>query len=540
MKTLLTFTGYHDPYSVGLIGDEEQPGPILSLLAAEAFEKVILFATPNTADQTAGTEEALRQRHEGLEVEVRDLPLEDPTDYLAILRELRAHLEQIQAQDPHLDAAVSVASGTPHMHACWLMLVASGEIPARILNVRPPRFVTSEKPLVAELDPTAPGFPEMRRARQPEPERPGAGFAARAMRPSTRPQAEPAGAPMEKAAGEVLGELPLEVLCGPLTEPEVDVARAMREMGLVADHPLMGKAVEHAALMADRDVTILIQGDTGTGKEMIARLIHRLSGREGRFVTVNCAAIPDQLFESWMFGHKKGSFTGAVRDQKGKFEIAGGGTLLLDEVGELDAPMQAKLLRVLQDRIIEPIGADRGREVDVRILAATNRDLKAAVAEKDFREDLYYRLCVGVIVLPPLHKRASDTPKIALHVLDRLNASLRRPKRLSKAALKRLQAHNWPGNVRELMNVIERSVSLCRHEVLEADDLIMEPGALGPDPMSGLPVPHEGFLLDDFLKQARKHLMLLALEQTGGNQSEAARLLGLSAQAVHKFVKSNR
>ena len=529
MKTLLTFTGYHDPYSAGLIGDEEQPGPILSLTEAETFEKVILFVTPNTVEQSAGTEEALRERHEGLEVEVREVPLEDPTDYLAILRELRGHLEEIQAQDPHLDAAISVASGTPHMHACWLMLVASGEIPARILNVRPPRFVTPEKPLVSELDPSAPGFPEMRSRRHAAAGGAPVTLRPPAMRPAEQPPAASAVAPPE--AGW---------LAESAMEPEIDVARALREMGLVADHPLMGKAVEHAALMADRDVTILIQGDTGTGKEMIAKLIHRLSGRTGRFITVNCAAIPDQLFESWMFGHKRGSFTGAVRDQKGKFEIADGGTLLLDEVGELDAQMQAKLLRVLQDRIIEPIGADRGREVDVRILAATNRDLKAAVGVKEFREDLYYRLCVGVIVLPPLHKRASDTPKIALHVLDRLNASLRRPKRLSKAALKRLQAHNWPGNVRELMNVIERSASLCRHEVIEADDIIMEPGALGPDPMSGLPVPHEGFVLDDFLKQARKHLMLLALEQAGGNQSEAARLLGLSAQAVHKFVKSSQ
>jgi len=504
MKTLLTFTGYHDPYSMGLVGDEEQPGPILSLLVAEPFERVILFGTPNTERQTKETEEALRERHAELEVEVRQIPLEDPTDYLAILGGLRGQLAEIYAGDPCRDYAISVASGTPHMHACWLMLVASGEIPARILNVRPPRFVTPEKPLVAELDPTAPEFPEMR---------------------------------------SVLGRM---TACAPLSEPAgdlpptTDVGRIVRELGLVVDHPRMRRAIEHAALMAPGEAGVLIQGDTGTGKEMIARLIHRLSERaDGRFVTINCAAIPDQLFESYVFGHRKGSFTGAVRDQKGKFELADGGTLFLDEVGDLPLAMQAKLLRVLQDRIIEPIGADRGRQVDVRILAATNRDLQRVVSEDGFREDLYYRLCVGLIELPALRQRATDIPKIALHALDKVNVSLRRPKRLSTAALKRLQAHNWPGNVRELLNVIERSACLCQSEVIDADDIVISAGRSRRDPLAGLPMPHEGFVLEEFLKQVRKHLMLVALDQAAGNQSQAARLLGISPQAVHKFLKAS-
>jgi two-component system response regulator PilR (NtrC family) len=303
----------------------------------------------------------------------------------------------------------------------------------------------------------------------------------------------------------------------------------------------MQRSLEIGAMLAPSQAPILILGETGTGKELFARYIHRLSGRPREiFIPVNCAAIPEDLVESLLFGHKKGAFTGAINDQVGKFDTADKGTLFLDELGDLPLPAQAKLLRVLQDGLVESIGQAKAHKVDVRIVGATNRDLRKLVRQGKFREDLFYRLNVGEIKLPPLRERRSDIPKLALHVLDRLNGSLRQPKRLSAQALSRLQAHNWAGNVRDLENVIERSVRLCRNDVLNADDLLIAEPVTYADPLDALPDPYEGFSLDEFLGSARKQMILRALEAAKGNQSQAARMLGITPQAVHKFLQQSK
>jgi DNA-binding NtrC family response regulator len=245
------------------------------------------------------------------------------------------------------------------------------------------------------------------------------------------------------------------------------------------------------------------------------------------------------LIRSILFGHKKGSFTGTTNAQVGKFDLADGGTLFLDELAELPMPSQAKLLRILQDGLVEPLGEKKAHKVNVRVIAATNQDLRKAIQRGRFREDLFYRLNVGEIRLPALRERKSDVPKMALHVLDRVNATLRRPKRLSSGALTRLQNHPWPGNVRDLENVIERSARLARNDVLEADDLMISEPVTSADPLAALPEPHAGFSLDEYLRSARKQLILHALEIARGNQSEAARLLGLTPQAVHKFLRKS-
>jgi transcriptional regulator with GAF, ATPase, and Fis domain len=292
------------------------------------------------------------------------------------------------------------------------------------------------------------------------------------------------------------------------------------------------------AMLAPSQAPILIFGETGTGKELFARYIHRLSGRPREtFVAVNGAAIPEDLVESLLFGHKKGAFTGAINNQVGKFDTADKGTLFLDEIGELSLPAQAKLLRVLQDGMIEPLGQTKSHKVDVRIVGATNRDLRKLVRQEKFREDLFYRLNVGEIKLPPLRERRSDIPKLALHVLDIINGSLRRPKRLSVDALSRLQSYSWPGNVRDLENAIERSARLCHQDTLKADDLLITEPVTYADPLTALPDPYEGFSLDEFLGSARKQMLLKAIEAANGNQSRAARMLGISPQAVHKFFK---
>jgi len=499
MKTLLTFVGFHDPYSPGLVEGQEQPGPILSLLAERSFERVILFDTPQTPERTKATVEAAHARFPNLRVDVRFAALDDPTDYVAILANLRHHVHEICSEDPKPECWISVTSGTPHMHAIWFLLAAGGEIPARILNIRPPKFVTRDRPPVTEVDFTRPEFPLVRV--KPE-------WAANLVR--------------EGGAG-----LP------------PDAAEAIAQLGLIGDHPRMRRALETAAALAPSEASVILLGETGTGKELVARLIHYLSGRpRDRFVPVNCGAIPKELAESLLFGHKRGAFTGALSDQAGKFDIAHGGTLFLDEVGELPPSTQAKLLRVLQDGQVEPVGAPESHEVDVRVVAATNRDLADAVRKREFRDDLYYRLAVGVIELPPLRERASDIPKLALHILDGLNKTVRRPKRLSVAALQKLQAHPWPGNVRALANAIERSALLCRADVLDAADLQIDDRISGADPLEALPTPCEGFSLEEFLGAARKRMMMRALDLAGGKQSGAARLLGVTPQAVSKFLKA--
>jgi len=495
-KILLTFTGFHDPYVKGLVDQEEQPGPILSLVSVRTFDRIILLSTPATEQIAANTKSALHLLNPGIDVAIKNLPLGDPTDYSLILRELRKHIREIQEDITGATYFIAVTSGTPQMHACWVLLTASGEIPAHLLNVRPPRFVTKDRPLVEEIDFTTKDFPVIR---------------------------------AKTDDIEVSDIRP------------VDLNTAIMQFGIVGDHLKTKEALEIAATLAPSDTPILIQGETGTGKELFARLIHRLSERSGEsFVALNCAAIPEDLVESILFGHKRGSFTGSHNDQVGKFDTANNGTLFLDELAELPLQTQAKLLRVLQDGLVEPIGAKKPHKVNVRIVAATNRDLRTHIKQGKFREDLYYRLNVGEIKLPALRERRSDIPKIALYILDRINSNLKKPKQLSPSALTRLQGHIWPGNVRDLANVLERSVRLCRHEVLEADDLLITEPVTYADPLDALPEPHRGFSLEEYLSSARKQLILRALEATKGNQSEAARLLGITPQAVHKFLTTSK
>jgi len=492
MNILLTFTGFHDPYSKGLIGEEEQPGPIITLINAKAFDKVILLSTPKTEEITSDTEKAIRSLHPDVDIEIKGLPLEDPTDYIGILRGLRTHFEEVSNNTQDAKYFISVASGTPQMHACWVLLASSGEIPAHILHTRPPRFVTKDRPIISDVDLTSPEFPIVRS----------------------------------------------NILNIDTVDDSPDANKVIAQLGIVGDHPSIAKALENAATLAQSDAPIIILGETGTGKEVFAKFIHLLSTRaSGQFVPINCAAIPEALVESLLFGHKKGSFTGATNDQLGKFDQADGGTLFLDELGELPLSTQAKLLRVLQDGLVESVGDKKPHKVDVRIIAATNKDIGLAIKDGLFREDLYFRLHVGEIRLPPLRERKSDVPKMALYVLDRINANLKRHKKLSPGAMARLQAHSWPGNVRDLENVIERSALLSQSDVLEADDLMISEPLTKSDPLVLLPEPSEDFSLEDFLSSARKQMLLKALEMCEGNQTKAARLLGVTPQAVHKFLQ---
>lgn len=272
--------------------------------------------------------------------------------------------------------------------------------------------------------------------------------------------------------------------------------------------------------VAASEATVLIGGESGTGKELVARAIHSGSERQGRpFVAVNCAAIPRDLLESELFGHARGAFTGAIKERKGKFEQAEGGTLFLDEVGELPLDLQPKLLRALQEREIEPVGGTV-RKIDVRLVAATNRDLEAALGDGSFREDLYYRLAVIPLHLPPLRERRDDIPLLVQHFLDKHGKNP--PVACSEAALEALAGYDWPGNVRELENAVERMLILRRGAGIELDDL--PPKIRRPRPSVAVPVagvlnlPEEGYPLEELEKEA----VLEALRRNDWNQTRAA------------------
>ncbi|MEE9219330.1 MAG: sigma-54 dependent transcriptional regulator, partial [Acidobacteriota bacterium] len=293
--------------------------------------------------------------------------------------------------------------------------------------------------------------------------------------------------------------------------------------------------------IASTSSTVLIQGESGTGKELVARAIHFNSARAERaFISINCGALPDELLESELFGHTKGSFTGAVASKKGLFEVADGGTLFLDEIGDTSAAMQVKLLRVLQERRIRRVGGTEEIPVDVRVIAATNQDLAQGVRERRFREDLFYRINVIPLQLPPLREKREDIPVLAEHFLVKMRSQMRRPVRgISRRSMELLESYHWPGNVRELENAIERAVALESADTIQPQSLpgeVRQEGETRP-PAPGIELREEGVDLESRLEELRCRTMRQALEKCDGVQSHAARLLGMSFRSFRYFAK---
>ncbi len=298
---------------------------------------------------------------------------------------------------------------------------------------------------------------------------------------------------------------------------------------LIGDSPAMRRLLELVGKVAPTDATVLIRGESGSGKELVARAVHAASRRAaGPFVAVNCAAIAESLLESELFGHRQGAFTGADRDREGLFEAAHGGTLFLDEIGEAGAAVQAKLLRVLEERKINRVGDPRERLVDVRVLAATNRPLEQAIAAGHFRQDLFYRLAVFPLDVPPLRQRREDIAALAAHFLRGLG---RRDARLPAAALERLRGHAWPGNVRELRNLIERAHILAGDEPMADAHLQLDAGA------RVAPADAESVPADLDLAQNERRLIRAALVRAGGNKTLAAQLLGITRRTLYSRLK---
>ena len=305
---------------------------------------------------------------------------------------------------------------------------------------------------------------------------------------------------------------------------------------LIGESAAMADVFDTLARVAPSASTILITGESGTGKEVLARAIHAASPRaQAPFVPVNCAAIPDQLLESELFGHEKGAFTGATGRRRGRFERADGGTLFLDEIGDMSLVLQAKLLRVLEEGLVEPLGGEAPTRVDVRTLAATNRDLPEAIASGDFREDLYYRLAVVELAIPPLRDREDDIRRLALHFAAHFARKHARPVRaVSRRALGRLGAYSWPGNVRELRNVMDRAVMLCRGDVIKSSSLRLGPAAPSAGPRAA--PPDQGYRPTMSLAEAEADHIARVLRSVDGHLTKASEILGIHRNTLARKV----
>ncbi|NOZ86283.1 MAG: sigma-54-dependent Fis family transcriptional regulator, partial [Deltaproteobacteria bacterium] len=349
---------------------------------------------------------------------------------------------------------------------------------------------------------------------------------------------------------EDLDALLRKVLMGKFAAPEQATgpsrakSKKIRPKWVVGETEAMSNVLRLIERVAPTDSTILIQGESGTGKELVAQEIHnRSSRRSGPMIPVNCGAIPDNLLESELFGHVKGAFTGAYRSRTGRFMLADKGTIFLDEVGELPPSLQVKLLRVLQTKEIQPLGASQSQVSDFRVVAATNQDLEKAVENNHFREDLYYRLCVIPVELPPLRERKIDIPLLItqfIHEFNRIkNCNVTG---LSKHALDALMNYNWPGNIRELKNIIERMVILKGEGeigLLEIPSKIRK-GDTSADDKPWPKLPAHGLDFKQIVSQLEKDLLLQALERTGGNKQKAADLLGLNRTTLVEKIKKKK
>ncbi len=298
----------------------------------------------------------------------------------------------------------------------------------------------------------------------------------------------------------------------------------------------MREIFESIRKVAETNTSVYIYGESGTGKELIARAIHRESPRaEGPFVKVNCSALPEGLLESELFGHEKGAFTGAIRERKGRFELADGGTLFLDEIADIPSSVQVKLLRVLQEKEIERVGGEKTIHVDVRIISATNRDLVQLVAKGGFREDLFYRLHIIPITVPPLRARKEDIDPLVQHFIQTTAAEMGKPvQRISDEALALLNRYDWPGNIRELENMIERAIVLCERDVLGVEEFPLDPRATPRVAGEALVPPPLGTItLDEALARLERAMIERALDEAKGVKTRTAELLGIKTSALY-------
>jgi transcriptional regulator with PAS, ATPase and Fis domain len=468
-------------------------GPVAQALTARSFDQAYLVT--NHPEIEVQPYIAWLRRQTRISPAVLSEPLSGPTNFGEIYEAARrACLKALDARDVHLTFHLS--PGTPAMAAVWVIL-AKTRFPAELIESSREHGV---KTVSVPFDISADFIPDLLREQDER------------LR--------------ERSAGE--------------SKPAPEFA------DILHDSRVMRRVVQRARRVAPRNVPVLIEGESGTGKEMLARAVHKASTRRDRaFVAVNCGAIPRDLIESELFGHEKGAFTGAASTRKGHFETANGGTLFLDEIGELPGFAQVKLLRVLQESEVVPVGSSRPTKVDVRIIAATNRTLTEEIAAGRFREDLFYRVAVAVLKVPPLRERGSDLPLLLDRLLEQVNQeSSDEPgytkRKLSVGARTIMLQHQWPGNVRELLNTLRRAAIWSGTTTIsaeEAREALLPVASAKTRTVLDKPLG-EGLDLRAILKDVAQHYLGRALDETAGNKTRAARMLGLpSYQTLTNWLK---
>jgi transcriptional regulator with GAF, ATPase, and Fis domain len=486
MKMLVAWIGTADLRAPDL-NDESDIGPIAQALAARSFGRVLLLADQQPA-QVSKFEAWLRAR-KSPPLDIQGVKLSSPTNFGEIYKAAVAALDDRLARiNQKTELTLHLSPGTPAMAAVWIIL-GKTRYPAELIESSKQHGVRTAS---VPFDISAEHVPDLLRS-------------------------------ADKKLTELTQAAPPE---------------AARFGDIIYRSEAMDRVIGRARRAAIRSVPVLIEGESGTGKELLARAIHTAGPRRDKALhVVNCGAIPTELIESELFGHDKGAFTGAVQARAGYFEDADGGTLFLDEIGELPLAAQVKLLRVLQEGEVTRVGSTNARKVEVRILAATNRDLMTEVSEGRFREDLFFRLAVLVLKIPPLRQRQGDLGPLIDRLLDRINdASAGEPgyerKKISPAARNLLLRHEWPGNVRELQNTLQRAAVWSNGHVIEADDvreslLPLEGRTRRSDAVLDRPLG-QGFDLKDLIGTVARHYLHRAIEEAHGNKTRAAELVGFA------------
>ncbi|PIS30364.1 MAG: hypothetical protein COT43_01785 [Candidatus Marinimicrobia bacterium CG08_land_8_20_14_0_20_45_22] len=467
-RVLLSFVGNNDCQL------PEKPGAIIAALHERIFNCLyLLYNDESYLKPASAILEYCRQRFPAIQVRYQPALSVNPTDYNTVYPAMYQAVKLIVKENPDAEFTISVTSGTPTMHACWIFLQQGGVINAKLIQIH-------RETGLSEINFNLDDFPKIQNVTE------------------------------AKAA---LTQLTRE---NKLLRRQVSTSLN----AIIGESVAIRKVKEQIRLFAESDLPIFISGETGVGKELVAGAIHFNSPRNKQpFIRINCGAISPQLFESEFFGHKKGSFTGAISDKEGKFKLADGGSIFLDEIGDLPPDMQVKLLRFLDQGTIQVVGG-KEEKVDVRIISATNRDLRQLVKDHQFRKDLFFRLVQTEIYLPPLRERGEDKILIAQHIVDSLNHIQDKRKNLMQSAIAKIQAYQWPGNVRQLKSSISAAFVYPGEEITAEHLHIVE---LTDSPV-GIIIPAEGI---DFDNGLIPDYYRAALKQTNGNATAAAQLIGI-------------
>jgi transcriptional regulator with GAF, ATPase, and Fis domain len=487
-STLVSFVGLRDPYFNEPHEDGRQKGPVLSVLDEQKFQRVVLFGRLHRREQLDRTRAAIRELHPKITVDAQELDLADATFHPRILAALRPALAKLKRASPEEDFSVSLLSGTPETHACWVLLVAAGEFPARLLNFRRTVHRGMAGPrLLRELDwsePLAAVSPETlavlaaRRDRWDDPE---------------------------------------------LQGPAANIPR----------HYFIRRSIDQAVQLGRHTAPLLIVGEPGTQKQHFAGFIHQVSPRQaGPLLILNCALLPAPQFESVLFGEERDEATGKLRQ-------AEGGTLVLIKIQHMPADLLVRLFKAADEGFSHGSKTSLPRKVNVRLIGTTDRDLEDEVRHGRFPADIWRRLQASMVRLPPLRERPGDVVILARDELERINRTAPRPKRFAPTALAKLESHSWPSNVSELRRVIEQAAINAEGALIQSADIDLDLSVnLSNVFAHAVPRIREGFSLEDYLRTIKHELVRSVLRKTMGNQSQAARLLGVTPQAVSKLMKA--